>query len=353
MGHLDQHLHRLFLDHDCVVVPGLGGFVCNRQPARYDGTRQEITPPTRSILFNERLTHHDGVLAQAVAQKEGCTYDEALLLLNDEARQLKNGIASGRTLGIEHVGRLYRGAEGRIQFMADEEMERLLRSFGLQRVPLRPLQSQPLQPAPKKETPVIQLHTADASTPWKRLAAAIAVPIVGGVGMFFMDRWNADDARMSAWPLTTTTPSEVLYQPRMAEESVPSWDSREEVADVPVAIDADMALNTEEGSNALEGNVETANPVVEAPSGIQSKSLYMLVAGAFAVEQNARNLAESLVEDGHASEVFWDEVKELHIVAFSVHLEEESARTHLDELRSHEQSKNAWLKRWKATASKS
>ena len=75
---LDQYLHPLFLDHDCIVVPELGGFVCNRQSAQYDEARQELTPPYRSVLFNERLVHHDGVLAQAVSRAKGITFDEAV-----------------------------------------------------------------------------------------------------------------------------------------------------------------------------------------------------------------------------------------------------------------------------------
>ena len=97
---LDQHLHSLFLDHDCIVVPGLGGFVCNRQPAQYDEGRQELTPPYRSVLFNERLVHHDGVLAQAVSRAEGITFDEAVKAIELEVEQLKAEVTGGKTIGI-------------------------------------------------------------------------------------------------------------------------------------------------------------------------------------------------------------------------------------------------------------
>lgn len=346
MSHLDQHLHRLFLDHDCVVVPGLGGFVCNRQPARYEAARQEVIPPSRSILFNERLTHHDGVLAQAVAQFEGCTYDEALARLNEESKMLKQEIVSGHTVEIQYVGRLYRGAEGRIQFMADQEMERLLRSFGLQRVPLRPLSSQPLPQAKKEETPIIQLYGTDSNMPWKRLAAAIAVPIIGGAGMFFLDSWNVDDARMSAWPLSSNRAVEANYQPRMTEESVPTWEWPAETSATPLANDLNGESISALGAKSSEETPKDSP--AETPTIASSQTLFMLVAGAFAVEGNAQNLAAELAGVGHASEIFWDDSKKLHIVAFSVHTEEQSARNQLFELRSQEASKNAWLKRWRS-----
>ena len=136
---LDQYLHPLFLDHDCIVVPGLGGFVCNRQPAQYDEGRQELTPPYRSVLFNERLVHHDGVLAQAVSRAQGITFDQAVKAIELEVAQLKTDITGGSTVAIERVGRLYKGRNERVQFLADEEMERMLRSFGLRNIPLRPI----------------------------------------------------------------------------------------------------------------------------------------------------------------------------------------------------------------------
>ena len=143
---LDQHLHPLFLDHDCIVVPGLGGFVCNRQPAQYDEGRQELTPPYRSVLFNERLVHHDGVLAQAVSRAEGITFDEAVKAIELEVAQLKTEVTGGKTIAIDRVGRLYKGRNDRVQFLADEEMERMLRSFGLRNIPLRPIAESTAKP---------------------------------------------------------------------------------------------------------------------------------------------------------------------------------------------------------------
>ena len=106
MNLLDHHLHRLFLDHDCIVVPGLGGFVCNRKPARYDDKRQELIPPSRTILFNERIVHHDGVLVQAIAQKSGLSLDEALGAVESEASVLEVGNAK-RQNGSNSSGRTF------------------------------------------------------------------------------------------------------------------------------------------------------------------------------------------------------------------------------------------------------
>ena len=68
----------LFWDHDCVMLPGLGGFVCNPRSAWYDEAKRQIVPPSRDVLFNPRLTTNDGLVANELMAKHGITYREAL-----------------------------------------------------------------------------------------------------------------------------------------------------------------------------------------------------------------------------------------------------------------------------------
>ena len=331
---LDQHLHPLFLDHDCIVVPGLGGFVCNRQPAQYHEGRQELTPPYRSVLFNERLVHHDGVLAQAVSRAKGITFDEAVQAIELEVEQLKAEVTGGKTVAIDGVGRLYKGSNERVQFLADEEMERMLRSFGLRNIPLRPIaQATPEPQGPQPKGKVIPMPTPSVPVPLARIAAALAVPVLGGLGMFVADSWEVQDARMSAINVPAVV---AAFEPRFEGEAVPSWDD----------------VGALEETDALAPEVEAAvdRPTTEEigiPAALdESPGLYMLVAGAFSVEANAQGLANDLVANGFDAQVF-EQDGGLHIVTYATHLDEQNARIHLEELRKQRISENAWLKPWK------
>jgi len=331
---LDQHLHPLFLDHDCIVVPGLGGFVCNRQPAQYHEGRQELTPPYRSVLFNERLVHHDGVLAQAVSRAKGITFDEAVQAIELEVEQLKAEVTGGKTVAIDGVGRLYKGSNERVQFLADEEMERMLRSFGLRNIPLRPIaQATPEPQRPQPKGKVIPMPTPSVPVPLARIAAALAVPVLGGLGMFVADSWEVQDARMSAINVPAVV---AAFEPRFEGEAVPSWDD----------------VGALEETDALAPEVEAAvdRPTTEEigiPAALdESPGLYMLVAGAFSVEANAQGLANDLVANGFDAQVF-EQDGGLHIVTYATHLDEQNARIHLEELRKQRISENAWLKPWK------
>ena len=332
---LDQYLHPLFLDHDCIVVPGLGGFVCNRQPAQYDEGRQELTPPHRSVLFNERLVHHDGVLAQAVSRAKGITFDQAVKEIEGEVAELKAEISDGKTIAVECVGRLYKGNNNRVQFLADEEMERMLRSFGLRNIPLRPIAgvaSKPDHPQPAKGK-VIPMPTPSGAVPLARIAAALAVPVLGGLGMFVADGWAEQDARMSAISVPAIV---ATFEPRFEGEAVPSWSDVE-------ALEETTAIAPE-----VEAAVERpTNEEIGVPVALDDNpALYMLVAGAFSVEANAQVLANELVANGFDAQVF-EQDGGLHIVTYATHLEEQSARMHLEELRKQQISQDAWLKPWK------
>tara|TARA_B100000963_G_scaffold360062_1_gene389584 strand:- start:7070 stop:8086 length:1017 start_codon:yes stop_codon:yes gene_type:complete len=332
---LDHYLHSLFLDHDCVVVPGLGGFVCNRQPAHYDEGRQELTPPYRAVLFNERLIHHDGVLAQAVSLAKNITFDEAVKEIELEVEQMKTEVLSGKTVSIHFVGRLYKGKNDRVQFLADEEMERMLRSFGLRNIPLRPIAEAVVerQALPPSKGKVVQMPKPFISVPLARVAAALLLPVLGGLGIFVADSWDAQDARMSAINLSDVVAS---YEPRFEGEAVPSWDDVEAL-DEPVSAPVAVKLSP----------VRPTTDEIGMPAGLdENPGLYMLVAGAFSVESNARVLANELVASGFSSEVF-KQNGGLHIVTYATHVDEQSARVHLRKLRMQAISQNAWLKPWK------
>jgi len=371
MSHIDTHLHRLFLDHDCVVVPGLGGFVCNRIPARYDAGREELVPPTRDVMFNERLIHHDGVLAQAVAMNEGLVYAEAMQSIEKEATELKRRVQAGETVSIEHVGRLYRNEAGGMLFMPEEVLERMLRSFGLQRIPLRPL----VRPEVKeRDSAKILAMPPLAQTagvrPWARVAAAMVVPILGGAGMFIADQWDTEASLMSAIPSFYEHVESATFQPRFEEEAVlPSGISTEPV--FGSAIDAvegaavvhydfrAEALSPDGVPVVLEGQeafipivlpliVESLEAATEtAATEIASARMFALVAGAFSVEDNANRLALSLRNEGFNAEIFLQD-NGLHVVTYAAFDQESAARKKLAELREDKRWATAWLKRFQA-----
>ena len=135
----------MFLDYDCVIIPGFGGFVCNERPAWYDDDKEEMVPPSRDVLFNPNLTHNDGLLAQEIIRSAGLSFSDAMKLAKEEAAFITAELLGGNQVAIQGVGRLYAGEDGVNRFTPDAELVRTLNSFGHSRIPLAKLQAKQIE----------------------------------------------------------------------------------------------------------------------------------------------------------------------------------------------------------------
>ena len=94
MIELSKHIEALLLEHDCVIVPKLGGFVTQYAPAYRIEDEQLFLPPHRDIGFNAQLTLNDGLLVQSFMQTYDVSYAEALHLIDDVVADIKKALAA-------------------------------------------------------------------------------------------------------------------------------------------------------------------------------------------------------------------------------------------------------------------
>ena len=119
----------LFWDHDCVMLPGLGGFVCNSRSAWYDESKCQIVPPSRDVHFNPRLTSNDGVVANELMSRHGLSYAQAQQAVDALILAIQQDLKGGNTVELPGLGRLYFETDGQLRFMADVEFERMMQSW--------------------------------------------------------------------------------------------------------------------------------------------------------------------------------------------------------------------------------
>ena len=74
---VSQYISDLLYTHDCVIVPNFGGFVGNRKSAELNKKTGSLSPPSKQILFNRKLTTNDGLLFSYIAQKEEISQEKA------------------------------------------------------------------------------------------------------------------------------------------------------------------------------------------------------------------------------------------------------------------------------------
>lgn len=93
MIQIESHIEKLLLSHDCVIVPGIGGFVTRFEGSYVDG--DEICPPYRSVSFNSQLKDNDGLLAQSYMAAYDTSYPGHSLLLKRTLRKYATVCMSG------------------------------------------------------------------------------------------------------------------------------------------------------------------------------------------------------------------------------------------------------------------
>lgn len=103
----------LLLEHDCVVVPGLGAFLTRRVAASYDATRQLMLPPHKEVAFNAELVHEDALLADALRRRGGLDYALAQKAVAQWVAQIRSRLAHGQRVTMGDLGLLEGGWQHR------------------------------------------------------------------------------------------------------------------------------------------------------------------------------------------------------------------------------------------------
>lgn len=101
---ITQHIERLLLLNDCVIIPDFGGFVVQECCARYVEDEGIFLPPYRGVVFNPRLTANDGLLTDAVARDRSIDYHEASKVVEEETRKLRSTISTTGSCNIPGIG---------------------------------------------------------------------------------------------------------------------------------------------------------------------------------------------------------------------------------------------------------
>jgi hypothetical protein len=114
-----------------VIIPRLGGFVLQVVPASYAEEDHMFRPMHKEVVFNAKLKHNDGLLAERYMQAFGVTFQRACKMLEDDVAAISDELVKGLTVQLGAVGSLIRGAEGQVIFQAGNSGSFSIDSYGL------------------------------------------------------------------------------------------------------------------------------------------------------------------------------------------------------------------------------
>ena len=339
MAKLDKHISELLYDHECVIVPDLGGFLSSYAPSTIHPAQHVVTPPSKKIAFNVFLRHNDGLLANHLVQSESVSYPEALRDIERYVEICNSELAAGKKIVIERVGVLTRDAETNIQFEPFNNVNYLKGSFGLspvQFIPLtntnfeeqvekqlrdfislRPSRSQQRKPLVRRKTRLNALNTVllSGSILWLCLNVYLVAPA------------KLDFASLNPFSVNTSD-----YQPVTTTATV-----KQEIYTQPASPQPETVYVSSVNPVAAQGlSSPNNNPSYEA-----ERRSFFIVAGAFKSHRNANRQKEELKSMGFLNAGVVENNDGLKLVCYDSFPTREAAMTELNRLKV--MNKDAWI----------
>lgn len=179
-----KHIKELLFLHDCVIIPGFGGFVTNYQSAEIQRFKNVIYPPSKSLMFNKRLRTNDGILVNHIAKQEKIDYRTAEEKVRQSADTWNRLIDGKGMLLFPDIGKLYINSSNTLVFLPELRKNYLTETFGLKPIAYslpEPKSAKIIEMERKKNAPVEETESGEEqpkSNTGKWVAAAAAAVIL-------------------------------------------------------------------------------------------------------------------------------------------------------------------------------
>ena len=346
MMKVQKYIADLLSEHDCVIVPGLGGFLGSYVPAQIHPVYHTFQPPSKKILFNINLRQNDGLLANRIVQEEKISFDEASRQVARFAQEVLYAMKTKRTFMFPRVGRLLTGKEGNIQFEQDSRTNHLDDSFGLQPFFTSPVKSGgPVSVHQRNEishTSTSELVRRALPRPL-RWAAILAIPVAAAI---MLSLAGYDSVKSGSWNTANLFSSLVPFSKPEPTAQLPANSHQytdtgvmEEPGSKPVSsLDQQGYAPPPAPSEPMVTDHPTDNtpePVVKPRISKDNGVKYCVIVGAFKVHENATGWVTELKRKGTDARILDRSSGGLYRVTSGVFDSHQEAHERLNYMKAH------------------
>jgi hypothetical protein len=201
-------LEHLLYEHECVIIPQLGGFVVNAKDFTFNEQEGKIYPKKKYVAFNEKLKTDDRLLSTEWAKNKAISLKEASLEIAELSKRIKSELTSSGTVQLGILGTFTLNQENRISFSPNPDFNADLSVFGLfpvglGQIPARVEKKPVLIPAiTTEDLPEISStgHQPVKLTKSVYVYALLAF-LIGGLGAFFLTAPATNQSQSSLNPI--------------------------------------------------------------------------------------------------------------------------------------------------------
>ena len=339
-----EHIEQMLSVHDCVIIPGFGGFVLQVTPTWYNAEAHRFEPLHKELVFNETLQHNDGLLIESYRQSEATDYRSAYQLVQADVAELKALLERDGQVEMAPIGVFRRGEEGQLIFEASRDTDWLNASmFGLPAFTIEPLAEE--LPIPmnveKMEKRRPDVYYIPVNRRLVRWVAAAVVAIV----VFLSASTSVEEVNRSAYT-ASFVPTEMLNANMQKDEPSPA-EPEPTSTKVEVTPRAETKPAPVEKPKAETKVAKAPAPKREAAKTVEAtpqKRYYIVIASLASSEQAAQYMKGVGQKDCPNMAVL--QTKGKYRVYADRFTDKAAAEKYQNTLRKNPKYKDAWLFTW-------
>lgn len=126
-----KYIGDLIYDYECVVIPGLGGFISTEKSAGVDPLTNKFSPPSKEVHFNIHLKANDGLLINYVARNEEISFKNAKQRVDKFVLICHQALKDGKRINFSKIGYIYLDSQQNVVFKQDKTINYNANAFGL------------------------------------------------------------------------------------------------------------------------------------------------------------------------------------------------------------------------------
>ena len=293
-----KYISELLYRHDCVIIPGFGGFIGNYSPAMINPVYHTFYPPFKSLLFNIHLKQNDGLLASCISQAEQIPYEHAMDLIRMMLEEWNRELEYGQELVIEKIGKIVKETDDILQFEQDPSFNYLPEAFGMTTLVSPAIRRPGMQD--KLEKKLDRYIHAPSGKPGKltrtlKWAAVMALPV--GLAVYLsitnIDQIRSFNENYTSFLFSNSIPvlKKTVESPKIL---LPSKKSGNPVQKMAVAVKSSPAVPV----------IQVVKPETRETADLSAKKPYAIIVGAFRFRENADNMVAKLKQEGYDAGIF-------------------------------------------------
>lgn len=324
---IKDYIKELLFTNQGVVIPGLGGFVSEYEPAAFDVNENSFIPPSKKITFNPKYSYHDNLLTEFISEKENIDKEKSMQNLEDFVKDVKTRLIKGEKIDFPEIGSLSQNIKEEILFEQDAKSNLLSDSFGLTSVKTKPIVN-PQNNVAKAVKPIKQKKS------YKKLilisSSAIVFLCLVSLSWLLTEGFT-DFSLISSNEKPNPEPSNniIINTPEKNLDSIAQNDS------VKALINQSIDENTDKKDALFY-----TEPEKEAPKPKYSE--FHIIAGSFKKIENAEVFSSKLRDKGYEPVIIHSGENLIRIAIFS-YTDETEALTKLYSLRESSDIKSFWI----------